>query len=105
MSTHIQLGNVGEITANATVECSACCYTIGGTMPTINGTHMINGTDVFAVTPAPVGYYFGTGNIILPCSVNSHANIVYYQASSAKVVSPKIYLCALGLIAMIIVGM
>jgi hypothetical protein len=78
-------------------------------MPYINGTHLINGTDIFPASPISVGFAFGDdGRIILPCAVNTHVNTVYYQStpsSSASTITPKMYLFVLGIVAFVLVGM
>lgn len=106
MTTQLRLGVVGEVTATNVVVCVRCCYHLGSdSMPYINGTHLINGTDIFPASPAPIGFIFGNGSIILPCAVNTHADTVYYQSSSSSTITPKMYLFALGLVALALVGM
>ncbi|KAK3837888.1 MAG: hypothetical protein JOS17DRAFT_377307 [Linnemannia elongata] len=106
MTIQLRLGVSGDITAANAVVCAKCCYNLGGDfMPYINGTHLINGTDIFPVSPLNVGFGFGNDSVILPCALNYHVGTVYYQPSSSPTITPKMYLLVLGLVAFVLVGM
>ena len=110
MTTMFRFGVAGEITTDNVVNCARCCYHYGyetDKMPYINGTHFINGTDIFPGRLIPVGFAFGNdGRVILPCAINTHVDgTVFYQSSSSSTITPKIYLFVLGLVAFILVGM
>jgi hypothetical protein len=106
MPIQLRLGVVGEVTATNAVVCARCCYHLeSNSMPYINGTHLINGTDIFPASPGPAGFSFGNGSIILPCAFNTHVDTVYYQTSKSAKISSKTYLFVLGLVAFVLVGM
>ncbi|KAF9917656.1 hypothetical protein FBU30_000633 [Linnemannia zychae] len=100
--TTLRLGAVGEVTAPTFITCNRCCYNYdikSDEMPYVNGTHFINGTDIFPGAYISVGFAFGTdGRVILPCAINTHTSVVYYKSSSPATVNPKLYLFVMGLI-------
>lgn len=105
MTTQLKFGVIGDITAANAVACVRCCYYLRSDwMPYVNGTHLINGTDIFPGSPLPIGFAFGNGSVILPCALNYHVDTVYYQSSSSSTITPKTYLFVLGLIAVVLVG-
>ncbi|KAF9437109.1 hypothetical protein BGZ76_001939 [Entomortierella beljakovae] len=68
----ISIGVLGDIRAVSVTDCAKCCFnTIPELEPYINGTHMINGTDVIPVNFLDIGYGFNS-TLILPCATTSH---------------------------------
>src|SRR4051794_11804000 len=85
---HISLGHIGVVAAVEVHACDNCCYRTYGDptrSPVINGTHLLNGTDIVPVTRGEVGYSATTGGALyLPCSMSYITNVVYYRAESAS---------------------
>ncbi|KAF9545303.1 hypothetical protein EC957_011057 [Mortierella hygrophila] len=88
----LSLGVVGDVTARELVNCRLCCYTpepdsFMGVV--INGTHMINGTQITPVTPTTSGYLFenkenNTTDLILPCGYGQTSFTDRSASSSQK---------------------
>lgn len=85
---HISLGHIGVVAAVEARACDKCCYRTSGDptlSPVINGTHLLNGTDIIPVTRDEVGYNAITsGALYLPCSMSYITNVVYYRPESAS---------------------
>lgn len=74
MAIRLEPGVVGEVSAANAVVCKGCCYYSSNEISKIyvNGTHLINGTDIFPGYHSQVGFIFKNDSLILPCAVNSH---------------------------------
>jgi hypothetical protein len=85
----ISIGTLGLIRAISVVDCHKCCYTTNPDLqPYINGTHMINGTDVVPVKFMDIGYGYN-GTLILQCAQTYNVPKLYLRSDAKKNV-PKI---------------
>jgi hypothetical protein len=81
---NISIGTLGDIRGISVADCTKCCYnTIPDIQPYINGTHMINGTDIIPVTFMEIGYGFND-SLILPCAKTYSVPKLYYSSDAKK---------------------
>jgi hypothetical protein len=85
----ISIAPLGGIRPLSVAECDLCCYNdYPSNQPYINGTHMLNGTDVIPVHSTTFGYMFNN-SLILPCAGTFHVEKLYYRSNAKKNV-PKL---------------
>lgn len=107
--TEINLNQVARFaSATETVECSMCCFYIQQIndhidYPVFNGTHLINGTDVYNAITTGIGITILDGNItVLPCPQLYYAKkLYYYYTNDAEIKNTHIMLIIIVIINMI----
>ena len=108
----LDLGPIARFWAGNFVNCPKCCYVQPGypswdNPPVINGTHMINGTEITPVTREEIGYTVLVKDIegdfnrtILPCSRGIYVSEMYYYQKTSDVMhlKPGMKLLVVGLV-------
>ena len=103
------------VSAVETIECEQCCFYLPSAVPgevipypVFNGTHLINGTEIFNAIPLGIGVSIfnnsaveATDAIVLPCPQLYYSHKLYYYYNDSNQLSSNACLISIIIIVLL----